>query len=115
MNDRRSLAATLALVLAAMLPVTGRSQAPQRVEGAAAPGPRFAVEPYWPKALPYRWILGQVSGIATDSRDHVWELHRPRSATADERGAAPTPPRSKCCIPVPAVIEFDREGYVLQA
>lgn len=37
----------------------------QRVEGPAA-GPRYAVDPYWPKPLPNNWILGQMAGIATD-------------------------------------------------
>jgi hypothetical protein len=45
------------------------------------------VDPYWPKPLPNNWILGQVAGIATASQDHVWVIHRPRTATEDERGA----------------------------
>jgi len=42
-------------------------------------------------------------------------IHRPRTATEDERGATLDPPRSKCCKPAPPVIEFDRAGNVLQA
>ena len=114
MNNKRTLAAMLVLAVAAVL-LAACAQAPQRIEGAAAPGPRYAVDPYWPKPLPNNWILGQVAGIATDSRDHIWVLHRPRTATEDERGATLNPPRSKCCTPAPAVIEFDREGRVLQA
>jgi len=34
--------------------------------------PEFKVDPYWPKPLPNNWIIGQVSGIAIDSKDHVF-------------------------------------------
>ena len=77
--------------------------------------PRFAVDPFWPKALPNNWLLGQVSGIAVDPQDHVWIIQRPRTLSPDERGATLNPPRSKCCAPAPAVIEFDRDGGVVQA
>ena len=82
---------------------------------AAAETPSFQVDPFWPKPLPNNWILGQVSGVATDDRDHVWIIQRPGSLTADEKGAALTPPRSKCCVPAPPVIEFDAAGNVVQA
>lgn len=77
--------------------------------------PTYKVFPGWPKELPNNWILGEVSGIAVDGRDHIWIIHRPSSITDDEKGAAITPKESKCCIPAPPVIEFDRAGNVLQA
>ena len=82
---------------------------------ALAEGPAFKVDPFWPKPLPNNWILGQISGVAVDAKDHVWIIHRPRSLTDDEKGAALNPPRSKCCISAPPVIEFDQEGNVVQA
>lgn len=66
---------------------------------AAAP-PSLAVDPSWPQPLPHDWRLGEVSGIATDARDHVWIIQRP---VADAAQAAPP------------VIEFDPEGRVVQA
>jgi DNA-binding beta-propeller fold protein YncE len=113
-SGRDSLLLLVALVLAL---AGGCAQQAQRIEGAAAGsnGPRYAVDPYWPKPLPNNWILGQVAGIATDSSDHIWVLHRPRTATEDERGATLTPPRSKCCVPAPAVLEFDSAGNMLRA
>jgi DNA-binding beta-propeller fold protein YncE len=81
----------------------------------AADAPRMEVDPFWPKPLPNNWILGQVSGVAVDAKDHVWIIHRPRTLTPDEKGAVLDPPRSKCCVPAPAVIEFDPEGKVVQA
>jgi hypothetical protein len=81
----------------------------------AADPPRMQVDPAWPKPLPNNWILGQVAGVAVDAQDHVWIIQRPGSLTPDERGAALAPPRSKCCVPAPPIIEFDPEGNVVQA
>ncbi|MGH6884239.1 MAG: hypothetical protein ACREFM_25180, partial [Hypericibacter sp.] len=77
--------------------------------------PTFAVEASWPKPLPNNWILGQVGGITVDSKDHIWVIHRPRSLTDDENGAALKPPRSKCCVSAPPVLEFDAEGNLLRS
>jgi DNA-binding beta-propeller fold protein YncE len=79
------------------------------------PVPRFRVDTTWPKPLPNQWLLGQVSGIATDADDHVWVLQRPASLTEDERGATLTPPLSKCCRPAPPVLEFDAAGNLLRS
>ena len=75
--------------------------APQSTE--AAPGtslPKFEADPYWPKPLPNNWILGEVSGVSVDSRDHVWIIHRPAPPanmiatrpTAKAIAACPRPP-----------------------
>jgi hypothetical protein len=82
---------------------------------ALAEGPTFKVDAAWPKPLPNNWILGQVAGVAVDAKDHVWIIHRPRSLTDDEKGAALNPKRSKCCVSAPPVIEFDQAGNVVQA
>src|SRR5690242_16512872 len=84
--------------------------------GAAFAGegsPSFQVDPFWPKPLPNNWILGQVAGVAVDAQDHVWIIQRPRTLTDDEKGATLNPPRSRCCVPAPAVIEFTPEGDVV--
>lgn len=78
-------------------------------------GTEFKVDPYWPKVLPNKWLLGQVAGVAVDRRDHIWIIQRPGSLTEDEAGAAQTPPRSDCCRPAPSVMRFDREGNLLAA
>jgi hypothetical protein len=41
--------------------------------------PHLQVDPFWPKPLPNDWVLGQVSGVAVDSRGHVWIVQRPPS------------------------------------
>jgi len=84
---------------------------PQRVEGAkSGSGPAYAVDPYWPKPLPNQWLLGQVAGIATDKNQTIWVIHRPNTLTDDERGATLKPPRSTCCLPALAVLQFDQAG-----
>ena len=101
-----------ALALAGVLS-SGRPTDAQRSGEILAP--RFVVDPFWPKPLPNRWLLGQVSGVAVDRHDHVWIVQRPKSLTEDERGAALSPPRSLCCVPAPPILEFDAEGRLLQA
>ncbi len=52
------------------------------LKAAGSPGiPKFEPDPYWPKPLPKNWMLGEVSGVAVDSHDHVWITHRPRTLT----------------------------------
>ena len=77
--------------------------------------PRLKVDPSWPKPLPDNWVIGQIGGIAVDSRDHVWVLQRPRSVPERYLGPTLTPPRSTCCFAAPSVIEFDSKGEVVQA
>ena len=109
---RRLAAAFLSLSIAALLGACAmRTEAPA---GNAA-APRFQVDTTWPKPLPNNWILGQVSGIATDADDHIWVLQRPNSLTDDERGATLAPPHSKCCAPAPSVLEFDAAGNLLRS
>ena len=85
---------------------------------AAAPAadvPHFQVDPSWPKTLPNNWIMGQAAGVAVDAQDHVWVIQRPLSLTDDEKAASFNPPRSKCCVPAPPVLEFDQDGNLLRA
>ena len=103
--------AVACLILLAI--VSAASVTAQRLADGQAP--KFTVDPFWPKPLPNRWLLGQVAGVATDSLDHVWIVQRPRSLTDDEKGATLSPPRNECCVPAPAVMEFDSEGNLLQA
>ena len=76
---------------------------------------QFEVDPFWPQPLPNNWLMGQVSGVAVDSSDHIWVIHRPSSLDADEVAAVQTPPIAICCAPAPPVLEFDEEGKFIQA
>ncbi len=75
--------------------------------------PRFEPEPLWPKPLPNNWMLGQVSGTAVDSRDHVWVLHRSRGLEDHDKYGADG--KADCCAPAPPVLEFDQAGNVVSS
>ncbi len=80
----------------------------------AIQAPKFVVEPYWPKPLPSRTILGSATGVAVDAHDHVFVLNNPNSFTArTEIGAATNPPTGNCCSPVSPVLEFDAAGTLI--
>ena len=109
-----ALGVTLAVVAAAPGGATSAGISTQSGDGALG-GAGFAFDPYWPKPLPDNWTLGNVVGVAVDSRDHVWIVHRPGSLNQQERGADADPPLAECCRPAPPVIEFNQAGDVVQA
>src|SRR5258708_31565656 len=79
--------------------------------GQTVQAPKFGVEMLWPKPLPTHWLLGSATGVAVDSRDHVWVVNLPNSFTGrTETGAEATPPIGECCFPSPNVLEFDAGG-----
>jgi len=81
---------------------------------ASAPGiPKFEPDPYWPKPLPNNWMFGEVSGVEVDSHDHIWVTHRPRTLTDHDKYGVDH--KGDCCIPAPAVVEFDQAGNVVQS
>jgi hypothetical protein len=69
--------------------------------------PLYQVDPDWPKPLPNRWLVGAVVGVAVDSKDHVWIVHRPATLQPNETRAI--------WRAAPPVIEFDPEGNVVSA
>jgi len=93
--------------LAAVMALVGPAHADNGV-------PQFQVDPFWPKPLPNNWILGQVSGIATDRYDRIWLVHRPGTLTTRERAAEQRPPEANCCIAAPPVLAFDQSGNLIR-
>jgi hypothetical protein len=77
--------------------------------------PTFQYDPSFPQPLPQNWAIGAIGGMAVDSRDHIWVLHRPGPLRTNERmsGAGSNPPKAECCIPAPPVLEFDQEGTLV--
>lgn len=95
-----------ALVLVCAGGVHGFTQAPPQVE----------VDPLWPRPLPNHWILGSVTGLTVDSRDHVWVLHRGQASlnARTEAALTATPPGAEyCCAAAPFVLEFDTAGALV--
>jgi DNA-binding beta-propeller fold protein YncE len=79
-----------------------------------AGSPSFEVDPTWPNEMPDLWVMGSVTGVFVDARDHVWVTHLEETLTPEETSAVQDPPIGTCCRPAPAVIEFDAEGNVVQ-
>jgi len=75
--------------------------------------PRFEVDPFWPKPLPNGWVLGMAIGVAVDSRDHVWIVHRADTLSPLEAAADQNPPTASCCRKAPPVLEFDPAGNLV--
>ena len=93
-------------------------EAPLSAGQGSGAAPAYQVDPFWPRPLPNHWILGSVTGVAVDSRDHVWIVHRGAdSLTArTENGLGTNPPTAEeCCRPAPAVLEFDAAGALVSS
>src|ERR1700676_2968738 len=69
----------------------------------AARTPQFKYDPSWPKPLPDGWVLGSVGSVCVDSQDHVFAVTRGLPELKERSLATPAPP----------VIEFDRDGNVV--
>jgi DNA-binding beta-propeller fold protein YncE len=102
-------ACLLALGLAAFL------KTHNTVHAASVMAPRFEVDPFWPKPLPNRWVLGQTIGVSADSHDNIWIIHRPGSLEAGERHAEGNPQVASCCVAAPPVLEFDQAGNLVRS
>jgi DNA-binding beta-propeller fold protein YncE len=84
----------LAVILPLSLTAEPRAQSKLRA-------PEFTVDPSWP-AIPNNWVLGEVTSISVDSKDHIWVLHVPQSVPEAQRANA-----------APPVLEFDASGKLL--
>ena len=99
--------------VAALLTLALGCGGPSEDMSAEGLAPLFEVNPLWPKPLPNHWLLGSTIGVAVDSRDHVWIIHR-GNLVDNEIPAALDPPRSEeCCFPAPPVLEFDPDGNLV--
>ena len=107
-----------ALLLAVLFPLacSTDSGSPDQDPSASPDGPpTFQVDPTWPRELPNDWILGSITSVFVDDRDHVWITHLLETLTPEEIAAVQDPPIGECCVPAPVVIEFDPDGDVVQA
>ena len=55
----------------------------------------YQIDPMWPKQLPNHWVFGSVVGLAVDSRDHVWVVHRGKASIDPNLGAMMSYPRRR--------------------
>lgn len=114
MMNKRTLLASGAAVVAIIAIAYSQDSTNNTAQAEGRTAPMFEVDPFWPKPLPNHWILGSTIGLAVDSRDHVYIVHR--RDTFNERteiGAATDPVKAECCIPAPNILEFDPEGNLV--
>lgn len=88
--------------------------APLTGQAKPAGAPAFKVDPSWPLEMPNNWILGAVTGVFVDARNHVWVTHLPETLTEEETSMTLTPPIATCCQAAPTVLEFDPAGKIVQ-
>jgi hypothetical protein len=69
--------------------------------------PTYQVDPFWPRPLPNRWLLGAVAGVHVDKRDHVWMVHRPGTLQPNETRSI--------WRAAPPVLEFDPDGNLVSS
>jgi DNA-binding beta-propeller fold protein YncE len=86
------------VVLCATIGAAGLAQQPSTLKV-----PMFQVDPAWP-AIPNNWVLGEVTSISVDRRDHIWVLHVPQSIPEAQRANA-----------APPVLQFDASGKLLSS
>jgi DNA-binding beta-propeller fold protein YncE len=68
-------------------------------------GPKFVVDPSWPKPLPEKWVTGQVSGVCVDAQNNVFIVNRNDITDKEAEIAQQAPP----------FIEFDPDGNVVNS
>ncbi len=109
------LAVTAALTFTALY--LGQAQLTASSEAASSDhmAPRFVVDPYWPQPLPNKWILGRTIGIAVDEQDHLYVVHRDSDNMFMNQELGLDLGRAECCTAAPPILEFDRDGNLINA
>jgi DNA-binding beta-propeller fold protein YncE len=96
-------------------------------EQAKPAAPSFRVDPGWPLEMPDHWIMGAVTGVFVDAKQHVWVAHLPETLTEEElyeepwkvgagvEAGKPKPVQlGTCCKAAPPILEFDPQGKLVQ-
>ncbi len=110
--------ATVFVINGLLALAAGSTAHAQVVEGQvvdANGAPVYHVDPFWPKTLPNKWSMQQVTGIGVDDMDHVWFLNRQNAPDPLEIIAESDPRAVLCCVLGPEVIEVDQGGNVVNA
>jgi DNA-binding beta-propeller fold protein YncE len=105
------------LIAAAAGAATFGSSAAAQGRGAAG-APAYRVNALWPQPFPDEWVLGSVTGVATDAQNNVWVAHRGNdSLEPNERGMVANPgglpTSSVCCMAAPFILQFDSAGKII--
>ena len=103
---------SLALVGALGIAGTRLEQRAAAQGQAKVQAPLLEVDPFWPKPLPNRWVLGALSGVWVDKQDHIWILNRADTTATAQLGLDTKD--GWCCATAPYVMEFDQAGNLLR-
>src|ERR687895_130168 len=68
-------------------------------------GPRFEIDPSWPKPLPAGWINGQLPCVCVDNDDNIICTNRGDITKEEE----------ETCIKAPAVLIFNQAGDLIDS
>jgi DNA-binding beta-propeller fold protein YncE len=107
----KTAAGACLIALALMLSTLGSHLVEAQQKPAA---PTFKIDPTWPLEFPNHWVMGSVTGVFVDSKDHTWITSLPETLTEEELYEEQTPPQGTCCKAAPVVIELDQTGKVVQ-
>lgn len=68
-------------------------------------GPKFVLDPLWPKPLPDHWVTGNVSTVCIDGQDHLFTMNNGNLLLYEQKTAKAAPP----------VTEFDADGNLVNS
>jgi DNA-binding beta-propeller fold protein YncE len=129
------------ILIALSVSIVALTVSQSRLHGqAGAKVPTFKVDPSWPLEMPNHWIMGAVTGVFVDAKQHIWVTHLPEVLTEEElyeepwkvvpppppgggragAAAAAAVPKEKpvqigtCCKAAPPILEFDQQGKLIQ-
>ena len=105
----------------ALLVAIGGVTVLDRTTEAQAGAPVYRNVPLWPRPfVDDSWVIGSVTGVATDAQNNVWVAHRGNeSLEANERGLIPVPggqgqvSSSVCCMAAPFILQYDPSGKLI--
>ena len=87
---RRSWAVAAGVAVAVVAGSQVRGTSAEQAQPAA--DPTFKVDATWPQEFPNHWVMGSVTGVFVDAKDHVWITHLPETLTEEELYEEQTPP-----------------------
>ena len=113
MNRKFYIGAAFVAVLVVLGIANSVFQRRAAVEAAGVQAPMFEVDPFWPKPMPNHWVVGMTIGVSVDAQDNVWIIHRGGSLEAKETYLNWNPPAADCCAVAPPILEFDKQGNLI--
>ena len=92
----------LVVLVACAWLASGRFSAPLQAQ---SNGPKFEIDPSWPKPLPEGWIIGRTGSTCVDAHDHLIVTNR-RDITAEE---------AETSKQAPSILIFDLAGNLVES